>query len=295
MTVGGMNTFMVNLFDNDPNFIEVYSAADGVQSSAVFRSLIDSGPINMGVQILCGCTILVVVSQEAVYFAHYFEDLAFQANEGDPPADFQQQVINFLNNGLPRLDGTGNYPSLAANAASFQTNVNAYIMTPQAEDDNAPAGQVIYLPGVRYNDKVIQLKNRVAGILDPQGTLDLANRIPIVTYQALDAGLPGGPRTPGLTTLENTAKGRGLYQFDPDQSTNRQKARLFFEGSNNAEFSIVRGRIYQDTWEKPPASNQLFTLPKVSGPTSGLLSCGDRFFNESEVGLHLLIYQSASY
>src|SRR5262249_10089216 len=145
-------------------------------------------------------------------------------------------------------------------------------------------GQVIYRDGIRYYDQVLQLKNAVAGILDPQGTLDLANRIQIVTYQALDAGRFGGPRTPGLDTLESTAKGRALYQFDPDQSTNMQMARLFFEGSNNAQFSIVRGRIYRDRWAKPPAPDPLFALPKVSGPNSGLISCGGRLFNETEVG-----------
>jgi hypothetical protein len=40
------------------------------ENTALYRPL-GNVPFNMGVEGLCGCTILVIVSREAIYFAHF--------------------------------------------------------------------------------------------------------------------------------------------------------------------------------------------------------------------------------
>src|SRR5207247_947928 len=83
------------------------------------------------------------------------EDLAF-----DNAGDFQTQVINFLRIGLERAGG-GRYPSLRGVQRQFQTDVQAYIMTPQKEA-SAPVAEgqqptddtVTYVEGLQYKDMV---------------------------------------------------------------------------------------------------------------------------------------------
>lgn len=89
-----------------------------------------------------------------IYFAHYFEDLSFDSGDAEFPADFQGQVIDFLNNGLQDQPGVQN--SLAANAVSFagQAGASAFIMTPLKEGGTGP----------EYPDHISQLSNTVAQI-----------------------------------------------------------------------------------------------------------------------------------
>lgn len=73
-----MNTWIVDQFNNkelifvfDPDLPE--GKFNGVlrdENTAEFSTL-DNAVVNMGVEYLCGCTILVVVSTKAVYFAHF--------------------------------------------------------------------------------------------------------------------------------------------------------------------------------------------------------------------------------
>ncbi|RDW73395.1 hypothetical protein BP6252_07302 [Coleophoma cylindrospora] len=294
------DTFLLNVFNKgasgkDP-LTEVYSSADGVSSSSKFIDLTKQKTIvNLGVQNLCGCSILVVVSQEAVYFAHYFEDLAFSApdvdsdDEGTPePPDFQGQVINFLDNGLARVKfkNRAHYPGLTPNAASFQTNVQVFIVTPQGEQPGLPLGQTIYIDNsMEYNDRIIELKNKVVQILSHVPGLD--TRVNIFTYQALDAGPVGGPETAGLRTLFSTSKGKSLYQFDPNESATQKSARLFIEGTSTADGRITFGLAYSDTWDKPGVGNALLARQT---PPRDWLTCGDQVYDDKAVIFYCLCF-----
>jgi hypothetical protein len=68
-----IDTFMVNRFKNKQSFpfTEVYNAATKVHNSAEFR-VINKAQVKfeLGVQQLCSCSVVVIVSHEAVWFAH---------------------------------------------------------------------------------------------------------------------------------------------------------------------------------------------------------------------------------
>lgn len=71
-----MDNWLVKKFE-DPNLIYVFDPTPGAlnglhrgENTARFRIFGDN-PMDVGVEALCGCTILVVVSRRAVYFAHF--------------------------------------------------------------------------------------------------------------------------------------------------------------------------------------------------------------------------------
>lgn len=73
-----VDTFMVSEFKKSGSlgfpFTRVFDRSTGRFNSAEFRSPLinDVSPkFEIGVEGLCGCTILVVVSREAVWFAHF--------------------------------------------------------------------------------------------------------------------------------------------------------------------------------------------------------------------------------
>ncbi|KAI9766487.1 MAG: hypothetical protein M1839_004891 [Geoglossum umbratile] len=208
--------------EGNENIVRVFNSETGATSSAEYRDLTTQAvPLDMGLEGLCGCTILVVVSQEAVYFAHFFEDMAFIKGDrrNAPEPDFQGQVLSFLESGLPRLEpGTKRrkkngerYDSLKQHADSFKTGVKAFILTPQNETKDAPGDEVIYVPGQLYEEQINQLKMKVLEILPDAGIIEYM-------YQAVNA-----KTAEGMKALDKTAKGKALYQFDPEQRKDLQK------------------------------------------------------------------------
>ena len=170
-------------------------------------SVLGADPINIGLSGLCGCSGLIVMSEAAVYFAHYFEDLSFDSGDVEFPADFQSQVIDFLNNGL--TDQPAVQISLAANAASFQNQAgaSAFIMTPLKEGGTGP----------EYPDQIAQLSTTVAQITGLTPT--------VLIYDPLDCT---------SEELLTDARGAALYQYDPvNQAVAPQKGfRFIFELSD---------------------------------------------------------------
>ena len=101
--------------------------SDPSTSTSVFEQFGDE-PLHIGTVDLCGCTSLFIVSDKAVYAAHYYESLAFEEDKG-----FQNQVIDFLLRKRPWRTGDygGSYPGLAQKARYFDPRkTKAYIMTP---------------------------------------------------------------------------------------------------------------------------------------------------------------------
>ncbi|KAI9861756.1 MAG: hypothetical protein M1813_005105 [Trichoglossum hirsutum] len=181
--------YVIRVTDN-PNTIQVFTAQTGASNSAVFRDLRTAvAPVNIGIVGLCGCTALLIVHPDAVYFAHYFEDLSFQANPGDPPANFQANVINFLNNGLP------GYDSLVQHTALFNSDeTRIFLMSPRRTAST-------YL----YNVEITQLKARVAAILP---NAQVPTELP---YKPLNMG-----SSTDQTLMDTTALGRALFEWDPN-------------------------------------------------------------------------------
>jgi len=67
----GTDTFMVGRFTQSKQLTLVYQdAVTGKHNSAEFLTLGDA-PFDLGVEELCGCTSLVAVSHEAIWFTHF--------------------------------------------------------------------------------------------------------------------------------------------------------------------------------------------------------------------------------
>lgn len=172
---------------------------------------------------------MIIASANGVYGAHFFEDQAW--GQGD--AAFTQYVVNFLQ------QGNGLFPGIAGDvAAALAANnepVAAYILTPQRElpddDPNAPGfvdGQALY--GQSGDDQSSDQVNKLADLL--RGIMpQLQGHVEIELYQALEGGVDnqGNDINPTeAALLDNTSRGRVLFQYDP-QNNGVRSQRLFFE------------------------------------------------------------------
>ncbi|CAD6594517.1 MAG: hypothetical protein ASARMPREDX12_009192 [Alectoria sarmentosa] len=146
--------------------------------------------VTFGMQGICGCTWLAVISSKRVYLGHYWESISF----GKPATatyrlQFATQVTNFLTGGFK------GQPSLASVAADFKGDpgLQAYLYTPESETK----------PGTQeYTDKIAKMVSTVNGIIG----ID-----PVVrAYEAQDSGTPSGK-----ATLKTTGAGKMLFNYDP--------------------------------------------------------------------------------
>ncbi|KAI0867235.1 hypothetical protein GGS24DRAFT_486262 [Hypoxylon argillaceum] len=159
-------------------------------------------------------------SQNGVYGVHFFEATAW----GEGPAAFQENVADFLQNSQK---GSGGLTQFTARLTKGNADVAAYILTPQDELPDDDPGAPGYVPGVAmYADQVQELVVLLQNII-PQ----LSGRIEVSLYQALEGGTDENgndinPREAEL--LDNTSRGRVLFQYDP-QDQGQRIARLFFE------------------------------------------------------------------
>jgi hypothetical protein len=183
----------------------------------------------MGLSALCGCTTLIVASQNGVYGAHFFEDMAW--GEAGDEGGFQTQVIDFLTSTTGAEGKSGRHGSLSLAKAKARltkggAGVAAYILAPTAElpddDPNAPG----YRDGVpMYPDQL----DRLVGLL-PQIIPGLEGHIETLLYNALEGGqINGRDINPAhADLLDNHSRGRVLAQYDPENNGQRT-VRLFFE------------------------------------------------------------------
>jgi hypothetical protein len=195
---------VIGTTNNLDQTVMVYTAQTGLSNSVVFREL-GNDPVNIGIVGLCGCTALVVVNEQAVYFAHYYENLSFRANPGDPPANFQANVIDFLKDGLP------SYDSLAAHAGIFNNpSTTAYILTPARGNT------------LLYDDEIRALGDTIVEILP-----NMKNDIVEFPYSPVNMGTGTGD-----TLMADTILGRALFEYDPNPDPNgvqHRQLRIFFQ------------------------------------------------------------------
>lgn len=135
---------------------------------------------------LTGCTALIVMSEKAVWFGHLWETLSYDSTD----EVFQQQVIDFINNG-----GTQNpneQQSLKAHADDFKgvNGASAWILYPVGDDvyENDESTTFVY-----YKDKNTKLQQAVKDLTGITATM--------TEYTPSDDN--------------NKALGRSLYQYDP--------------------------------------------------------------------------------
>ncbi|TRX93394.1 hypothetical protein FHL15_005669 [Xylaria flabelliformis] len=206
----------------DKNVKLIYTSSAGRDdSTSAWRAITNRSPkFNLGLSALCGCTTLIVYSQNGAYGAHFFEAAAW--GEGDDA--FKENVVDFLQNSGK---GSGGLAEFADRLTKGNADVAAYILTPQAElpdeDPEAPG----YVPGIAmYADQVQELVDLLPNII-PQ----LRQRIQVNHYQALEGGTDddGNDINPQeAELLDNTSRGRVLFQYDP-QDQGQRIVRLFFE------------------------------------------------------------------
>lgn len=154
-------------------------------SSTAVHSVLNGDAVNWAVKEMCGCSALIVVSESAMYFTHYFENLAFCGTRAQP-SNFQREVLNALDNGAT------NQESLAAHQAEFrnQPGLAAFIMTPTTTKSAA----------LQYRVKIDQLKNKVNSIIGIVPT--------VISYVPQDCETS--------TELGTNALGTALFQYDPN-------------------------------------------------------------------------------
>ncbi|KAI1756051.1 hypothetical protein F4782DRAFT_484641 [Xylaria castorea] len=197
------------------------SSAGRDDSTSAWRAITDRSPkFNLGLSALCGCTTLIVHSPNGVYGAHFFEAAAW----GEGSDAFQNNVVDFLKNSGK---GAGGLAEFADRLTKGNADVAAYILTPQDELPDDDPGAPGYVPGTAmYSDQVQELVNLLPNIV-PQ----LRQKIQVNHYQALEGGTDenGDDINPEeAKLLDNTSRGRVLFQYDP-QDQGQRIARLFFE------------------------------------------------------------------
>ncbi|RDL34708.1 uncharacterized protein BP5553_07836 [Venustampulla echinocandica] len=274
-----MDDFMVDRTDGDGENRDYYTAVftghdderdpnGDLVNTAEFALL--NQRLDMGLQGLHGCTALAIVSQEAVYFAHYFEDLSWDPDTSSQ-LDFENRVLRFLDEGSPRYNRpwpNNRYIGLREVAHHFQHGVEVHIMTPQLEvvDTDDDGVEYVVPVNLHYRNRVMQLMGAVQTIMREQGWFVWPS---IWAYQALDSSDPEGD-----WLLDNTLRGKALYQFDPFGTTTRQRARLIMEGEQlMGQVNDVRfGQVYIQDW----------SAVDIRSMDETTLSCGGQMYSESE-------------
>ncbi|KAH0559210.1 hypothetical protein GP486_004276 [Trichoglossum hirsutum] len=203
-----LTRLLIQLLDNDPTTIICNSQPNTV-SKFMTTDINNSPAFNMGVRGLCGCTAIVLTNPNAVYMAHFWEDLSFNAGGGlTADQNFQNNVINFLSNG-----GVGG-PSLVQHANDFNDPSTLLIVV-------SPN----YRRRLLYNQAGSDYINQLVAHI--QTTLPAATNLGpwIYPYIPVSSGT-----TNGDLELDNTAKGRLLFQFSPGQVTGAEKnQRIYFQ------------------------------------------------------------------
>ncbi|KAL4943071.1 hypothetical protein BDV06DRAFT_235013 [Aspergillus oleicola] len=294
-----MATYLVDRVDNWEEYggFPVYTYELNPGNSAEY-AVLGTNPVEIVLDGLCGCTVLLVVSQKAVYFAHFFESLSFLSRDfsnAGSRAQFEQMVINFLQTGDDMLgeilDENGiplvhSYDALTDNLHHFPPDSNPaiYIITPRNELSDAQAagtkvtGIVDYGEGLLYEGYIMRLREYLHEILphiQPQ----------IFDYEALDSS----------DDALDGHRGKGLYQYDPAAvevpwtGEVVRGARFFYQANDipdPLEEGVIYpgGRLYEDYWTPPLFAegedrdlDDTVQRPPVTEP---LLVCGEQPYME---------------
>ncbi|KAL2681121.1 hypothetical protein Neosp_008725 [[Neocosmospora] mangrovei] len=206
-----IDTEIVRRFDEGRVKLIFDSGADSDDSTSAWKPITPrTGAFDLGLSALCGCTGLIVYSQNGAYGAHFFEAAAW--GRGD--AAFKKHVEYFLKN---NVKGRGGLAEFSARLTRGNADVAAYILTPQQElPDDAEGAPGWVENELMYGDQVQRLVDLLPEII-PQ----LRGHIQVNHYQALDGMTndDGEDVNPGQAILlDTTARGRILLQYDPSNN-----------------------------------------------------------------------------
>jgi len=143
---------------------------------------------------LTGCTTLIVMSQKAVWFGHFWEYLAY----GGGKDLFEAEIIGLINNGGtedPKMQ-----VSLLMHAKDFrgQASAAAWIIQPEKDDVLNPDGTETEQDYTTLNTRLQYVVWQLTGI-----TAQIVDYVP--------------------DSVSTTARGRALYQYDPQAQEDNPK------------------------------------------------------------------------
>ena len=207
-------------------------------ATAVYREFTDNKALSLGTDGLCGCTVLTVVSRNAVYMAHYFESVSFAPDrewedhyESRGQNYFEATVVKGLRRGIRREQEP--LPSEPFD----NDDVKVYLLHPNRSWDPRKNDFETF-----YKKRWNQIKSIVVDIIPAAAR---ANRWKDIEYQRLHRE---------SAQLDNTARGRILFKYDPDHryigpdgtERTQKKAALWNEQDPNPK--------HDDTWDDQPVS-----------------------------------------
>jgi hypothetical protein len=175
-------------------------------NSGLFFEIGGSDPVTIGLGamqdnvkkpiLLKGCTAIIVMSQKAVWFGHFWETLSY----GHGKRVFKRKVLDFLNHG--DTDNPEMQQSLAAHAAAFrgQPSASAWILWPAPDEIDLGGGKMDFED---YSEETAKAKDE---ILKLTGITATAFMYPTKPDSEIE-----------------TALGRALYQYDPQAQENDPK------------------------------------------------------------------------
>lgn len=188
---------------------------DDTACTAVHDTL-EGNAIDLAVKEMCGCSALILVSEKAVYFTHYFENLAFCGTR-ENPSNFKREVLDALDNGTPTQ------ASLKAHDTDFkdQPGLAGFIMTPTTGKGT---------DSLQYKKKIEQLQGKVNGLIGIMPT--------VVPYKPEDCKKS--------EVLGTNALGTALYKYDPAHKQEEPQAL--------AKVWVERSDVYDHSWNRPSST-----------------------------------------
>jgi hypothetical protein len=194
-----------------PGLISIY-VANQITTTSVWRDInAQTQAFEIGLKELIGCTTLIVVSPNGVYGSHHWEVPSFSPRKEDgvitEQVNFDDEVISYLKSNS--ADG------LAAHAEDLAGGV-AYILTPGRKLNGA----------ANYRSKIPAMVKAIQ-----EAVPGLRSTPSVKTYIPLEGGSneDGTDINPtDVQLLEGTARGRVLFQYDPNNDGERTM-RLYFE------------------------------------------------------------------
>jgi hypothetical protein len=147
---------------------------------------------------LRGCTSLIVVSEEAVWISHLWEDPSFIGNNDI----FKAQVLDPIDvgDGTPQMPGLRQY-TVPGGVFAPETYPQAVIVTPLDGSGT----------DLKFGDKVKQLQIKLKSVVAGLKTLNENSDVAVV------ASYPPFRSDPRIADSRKWVNGKVLFQYDPDE------------------------------------------------------------------------------
>ena len=194
---GNVENFLLAEYKN-AEWLNIDGTNGGLSTG--FAKALGNQRLDAAVTGLFGCTSVIVASQAGVWMSHFWEIPSFRATQetwgkartAPDIANFNEQVINQMQNGGPDIPGLRQFTAVGGQFAANQRPAWV-IVTPR--DSSGVAGSW------KYDPEVTQIKSVLENIFPDVPPI-------IKDYQ---------PK-PSQTDQDETATGKILFQYDPFQN-----------------------------------------------------------------------------